>query len=255
MHRSFLLACTALLAACSSAPDNAGAAAEDNVVANAMAAINAIVPAQRSPAPTGATLASYLPPPGRHAARAMVLSPPPEAIQLRDRMAAAIMRNRAWFEAYATQHSEGELPWHANLGISQADYQRYLALTRQIGIRESGRVQLSVTRLPDGGLGLATQGGAAALNGVILYPDRGRAQTPLGALETSRATGNDDAGSPLGRWQGAEWNNGASGAARVVSLSAGSRNSGDMLLYYNYGPSDAETVILLYPAAAAGAAQ
>lgn len=255
MRRSFLLAYTALLAACSSAPDNADVAAEENAVANAMAAINAIVPAQRSPGPSGATLAGYLPRPGRHEARAMVLSAPPEAIQLRDRMAAAIMRNEAWFQTYAAQHSEGELPWHANLGISQADYQRYLALTRQIGVRESGRVRLIVTRRPDGGLALASDGAGAPLNGIILYPDRSRAQTPLGALETSRATGNDDAGSPLGRWQGAAWNNGASGAARVVSLSAGRRDAGDMLLYYSYGPSDAETVILLYPAAAAGAAR
>src|SRR5205085_9859837 len=44
---------------------------------------------------------AWLPAPGRHAARAMVLAPPAEAVALRDRMVAAIMRNQAWYEAYA----------------------------------------------------------------------------------------------------------------------------------------------------------
>ncbi len=222
---------------------------------NASAAVaNAAITVQpvRPPHPTGAALARYLPAPGRHAARAMVLSPPPEAVALRDRMAAAIMRNRAWFEAYTAQHAQGELPWHANLGISEADYRRFLFLTRQIGVRERGRVQLVVTRRPDGGLALTADGAGAALNGLILYPERGQAESRSGRMGTFRETGNDEAGSPLGRWQGAEWSNRGSHATRVLSLSAGRRAAGDMLLYYNYGPSDAETVILLYPAAATG---
>jgi hypothetical protein len=253
MTRPFLLAAIALLTACSGSPGNDRAGAPPGNAATGPAeAADAVTPAG-APALTGAALASYLPSAGRHEARAMVLAPPAEAVALRDRMVAAIIRNQAWFEAYAGQHPQGELPWHANLGISEADYLRYLALTRQIRLNELARVRLNVTRRPDGGLALAADGAAAALNGILLYPDRGRAQTPLGALGTSRVTGNDAADSPLGRWQGAEWSNRGIHATRLVSLSAGRRAAGDMLLYYNYGPSDAETVILLYPAAATGA--
>ncbi len=255
MPRPCLLASIALLTACSGSPGNesAGAPAGSAPAAPAEAA-NAVAHAGAA-APAGAALATYLPAPGRHDARAMVLAPPAEAVALRDRMAAAIIRNEAWFEAYAARHPQGELPWHANLGIGEADYLRYLALTRQIRLSERARVRLTVTRRPDGGLALAADGAAAALTGILLYPDRGRAETPRGPLGTSRVTGNDAADSPLGRWQGAEWSNRGIHATRLVSLSAGRRAAGDMLLYFSYGPSDAETVILLYPAAAAGAAR
>ena len=45
------------------------------------------------------------------------------------------------------------------------------------------------------------------------------------------------------------WTNGGSGAPRRVALAFGRRTQGDMLIFYDYGPTDAETVILLYPAA------
>jgi hypothetical protein len=238
-----------LLAACSSGTANNVTPAND-----AEGVTNGAMPAQ-GPAPLPADeAAAYLPAPGAHAARVMVLAPPAEAVQLRDRMAAAIMRNRAWYDGWAAQHPQGELPWHANLGVSEAEYARYLALTRQIGLSERSRVRLTVTRRSDGGLTLAAGGGAAALNGLVLYPERGRVETPLGVLTTLSTSGNDAADSPLGRWRGAEWSNRGQGAPRLVSLAAGRRAAGDLMLYYNYGPSDAETVILLYPAAGQPAA-
>jgi hypothetical protein len=235
----------ALPAACSGPPADNTAPAND---AQATAPANGAAPAA-SPAPLPASeAAAYLPTPGAHPARAMALAPPAEAVRLRDRMAAAIARNRAWYDSWVAQHPGGEPPWHANLGVSQADYANYLALTRQIGLSERGRVVLTVTRRPDGGLTLAASGAAAALNGLVLYPQQGRVETPLGGLATISTTGNDAAQSPLGRWRGAEWSNRGTGAARLVSLAAGRRAAGDLMLYYNYGPSDAETVILLYPA-------
>ena len=244
MHcRPLLFLPAFLLAACSGSPES------DNVTAGAGAAPgNQARAAAPTPLPVPPAEA-FLPAPGRHPARLMVLAPPAEAVALRDRMAAAIMRNRAWYEAYVAQHPSGELPWHANLGVSEAEYARFLALARRIGVRESGRVTLVVTRRGDGGLALAADGAAAPLNGMILYPARGRGETPLGALTRRSAAGNDAAESPLGRWQGAEWRNQGSGASRLLSLAVGRRAAGDMLLYYNFGPSDAESVILLYPAA------
>lgn len=241
-------AALALLAACGGPPAGNALSANDTASASAT---NAAAQAP-APAPLPANeAAAYLPTPGAHPARAMTLAPPPEAVQLRDRMAAAVMRNRAWYDSWAAQHPRGDLPWHANLGVSEADYARYLALTRRIGLNEQGRVTLNVTRRPDGGLTLAAGGAASALNGLVLYPARGQVETPLGVLATVATSGNDAADSPLGRWRGAEWSNRGRGAPRQVRLIAGRRDAGDLMLYYDYGPSDAETVILLYPAAAA----
>ncbi len=241
MRIALSLAALALHAGCS------GEREAQNPAVREKAETNAATPATSAePVATPAALADYLPDPGRHAARVMALAPPPEAVALRDRMAAAILRNQAWYETWAAQHPQGELPWHANLGVSEAEYRRFLALTRRIGLSERGRVTLVVTRRPDGGLALAADGAAAALRGVILYPQAGRVETPLGRLGTRAATGNDAPGSPLGRWRGIAWSNRGTAAPRALSLSAGRRAAGERLLYYKYGPSDEETVILFY---------
>lgn len=243
----FLLPATALalLAACSGSPatNNGTAAAPAN---------------QATPATPGATpvpgTAGFLPTPGAHPARAMAMSVPPEAEALAARMTTAIRANIAWYRTYAAQHPEGELPWHPNLGISEADYARFQALTGQIALREIGRVTLNVTRRPDGGLALATAGAAAPLDGVILYPERDQVETPLGRLGNGAPAANRQARSPTGPWQGVRWTNVGSGAPRHVALAFGRRAQGDMLIFYDYGPTDAETVILLYPAAGPAAA-
>ena len=234
-----------LLAGCSAGTgaNNAGPVAE--------APANRAAPAPVPPPLPAGEAAAFLPAPGAHPARVMTLAPPAEAVQLRDRMAAAVMRNRTWYDNWAAQHPQGDLPWHANLGVSEAEYARYLALTRRIGLSEQSRVTLNVAQRPDGGLTLAAGGAASALNGLVLYPARGQVETPLGVLATVATSGNDAADSPLGRWRGAEWSNRGRGAPRQVRLIAGRRDAGDLMLYYDYGPSDAETVILLYPAAAA----
>ena len=231
------LACAALaLAACSGRGQNE--------------ATNASFPATNAPEPAPAIdAAPYLPTPGSHPARAMALSVPAEAEALAARITSAIRAHGDWYRTYAAQHPDGELPWHPNLGVSEADYRRFQELTGQIALREVGRVTLGVTRRPDGGLALTASGPAAPLDGIILYPERGRVETPLGRLDHGAATANRMARSPTGPWDGVRWTNAGSGAPRRLALSFGRRAAGDMLVFYDYGPSDAETVILLYPAA------
>ena len=239
-----------LLAACSggAAPNNSSPAAE--------APVNQAAPA--APAGPAATpvpgAAAFLPTPGAHPARAMAMAVPPEAEALAARMTAAIRANFAWYRTYAAQHPQGELPWHPNLGISEAEYARFLTLTGQIALREIAPVTLNVTRRPDGGLALAAAGPATPLDGIVLYPERGLVETPLGRLGNGAPTANRQQRSPTGPWQGVRWTNLGSGARSRVAIAFGRRARGDMLIFYDYGPSDAETVVLLYPAAAAPAA-
>lgn len=239
MRRILPLACL-FLAACSG-----GTPANNQTPPAPEAAANQAAPA----ATTLADAAVFLPTPGAHPARAMAMAVPPEAEALAARMTAAIRANFAWYRTYAAQHPQGELPWHPNLGISEAEYARFLTLTGQIALREIGRVTLTATRRPDGGLALAANGAAAPLNGTILYPERDQVETPLGRLGNGGATANRQARSPTGPWEGVRWTNTGSGAPRRVALAFGRRAQGDMLVFYDYGPSDAETVILLYPAA------
>ncbi len=250
MRRAILpLLAPGLLAACGApAGNNASPAAPAAPANGAAAPAGSATPVAVPPV---ANVAAFLPAPGAHPARAMAISVPPEAQVLAARMTAAIRANFAWYRSYAAQHPEGELPWHPNLGISAADYARFQALAAQIALREIGRVTLNVTRRSDGGLAFAAAGPAAPLDGIIVYPAVNRVETPLGRLANGAPAANRQARSPTGLWQGVRWTNLGSGAPRRISLAFGRRARGDMLVFYDYGPSDAETVVLLYPAARA----
>jgi hypothetical protein len=249
MKRIAAAAALALLGACGGPPrNNAASAAPANDAGVA-------VPANYTATASQANVAAWLPAPGPHPAQAMALAVPPEAEALAARMTAAIRANPAWYRSYAAQHPQGELPYHSNLGISADEYRRFLALANRIALREIGRVTLTVNRRADGGLALAADGPAAALNGVIVYPERDGVETPFGRLGNRAPAANRQASSPTGPWEGVRWSNLGSGAPRRVALSFGRRARGDMLIFYDYGPTDAETVVLLYPAAPAAVAR
>jgi hypothetical protein len=234
------------LAACSGPP----AINEGNIAAPTAPAANSAAPGNGTAPATPAEAATYLPAPGTIRARAMALAVPPEAEALAQRITTAIRANPDWYRAYAAQHPQGELPWHANLGVTAEEYQRFQTLTNQISLREVGQVTLTVTSRPNGGLALSATGPAAALNGITLYPARDRVETALGSLTNRSAAVNTLTHSPTGPWRGVRWSNRGTGAPRQVSLSFGRRARGDMILFYDYGPTDAESVVLLYPAPA-----
>jgi hypothetical protein len=247
MPRIAIAAAIALLAACGGPPETNDSPAALANSADPPAQGNAVAPAPASDA-------AYLPAPGAHQARAMALAVPPEAEALAARITAAIRSNPAWYEEYRARSPQGELPYHPNLGVSAEEYRRFQTLANQIALREIGQVTLTVTSRPNGGLSLAADGPAAALNGITLYPARDRVETSLGTLGNRVPAVNSLANSPTGPWRGVRWSNAGMGAPRRIALSFGRRARGDMILFYDYGPTDAETVVLLYPAPAGAAA-
>ena len=210
---------------------------------------NGVQAASPAPQPPAAALnpAPFLPAAGVHQARAMAITAPPEMEALAGRIRTAMRARPDWFRAYAAQHPQGELPWHPNLGVSEAEYRRFLALTHDLVLTEIGRVSLTVTRRPDGGLALAATGPGAPIDGIVVAPGRDRVETPRGALGRRSVVDNREPRSPTGPWRGVQWSNVGSSRGRPVMLAFGRRAAGDRILYYDFGPTDAETVILLYP--------
>ena len=232
------------MTACGGPPANNGAAA-----AQAQGNTPAQAAAPAPPLPPAASLnpLPFLPSAGVHRARAMAITAPPEMQALAERIRTAMRARPDWFRAYAAQHPQGELPWHSNLGVSEAEYRRFLDLTHELSLAEVGRVAFTVTRRSDGGLAIAATGQAAPLDGIIVYPGRDRVETPRGTLGRRSAIDNREQRSPTGPWQGVQWSNVGSSQGRPVRLAFGRRADGDLILYYDFGPTDAETVILLYP--------
>jgi hypothetical protein len=234
-----------VLASCGGPPGENGATAAPEMRRNG---VQAAAPSPQLPPAASVNPAPFLPAAGAHQARAMAITAPPEMQRLAERIRTAMRARPDWFRAYAAQHPQGELPWHSNLGVSEAEYRRFLALTHELGLAEVDRVTFTVTRRPDGGLAFAAAGQAAPLNGIIVYPAGDRVETPRGRLTRRSAIDNHEPRSPTGPWQGVQWSNIGSGG-RPVRLAFGRRAAGDLILYYDFGPTDAETVILLYPAA------
>lgn len=234
-----------LLWACGGPPQNTASTATPATQTNAAQAGQ---PAPAPPLGVSVNPVPWLPAAGVHQARAMAIAAPPEMEALALRIRSAMRARPDWFRTYAAQHPQGELPWHANLGVSEVEYRRFLALTHDLALAEVGRVTFTVTRRPDGGLVLAATGQAAPLNGIVVYPGRDRVETPRGALTRRSAIDNREPRSPTGPWQGVQWSNVGSSQGRPVRLAFGRRAAGDLILYYDFGPTDAETVVLLYPA-------
>jgi len=189
---------------------------------------------------------SFAPEPGTHPSRTMVLMMPAEEGRLAERIAAAIRRNSQWFATYAAQHPGGTLPYHANLGLSQAEYERYLSLMKQHRLGEVERGQLRVTRTADGGLQLSSSGHAAYLNGIVIHLDRNYVETRHGRLTDSKAVDQTDPTSPTGAWRGVRWLNADQTGGLRVQLALGRRADGERLIYYSADPSTDEVLFLLY---------
>lgn len=195
-----------------------------------------------------AEISSFLPRPGVHPARELQVAAPAEDAALAQRIAAAVQRNSAWFQAYVAEHSKrgGALPYHPNFGVSDAEYARMLSMARRMILQEVSRVDLSVGTSGDGSLTLSSTGGAARLNGIAIHPEKDVVETPFGRLTHRVAINQDDANSPTGRWKGVQWSNEARQGAAHVKLALGRRENGEGLIYFQVTPSEHPPLILAF---------
>lgn len=191
---------------------------------------------------------SFLPRPGVYPARELQVAAPAEDAALARRIAAAVQRNSAWFQAYVAEHSKGgeALPYHPNFGVSEAEYARMLSMAGRMILQEVSRVDLAVGTAADGSLTLSSSGRAARLNGITIHPEKDVVETPFGRLTHRVAIDQDDPNSPTGRWKGVQWSNEAQHGAAHVKLALGRRENGEGLIYFQVTPSEHPPVILAF---------
>ena len=177
--------------------------------------------------------------PGSHPVWVMDLRPPAEAETLMRQWLGALRADPEWYAAYSKAHSRpGEpLPYHPKMGMSEARYQRMLALAKQTKLTRIERAALTVTR--EGPTRVALHGGVALpdLTGISLDFAADRVTTPYGRLEGSRPIAVTDPESPTGPWSGRRWSldtvDPATRQGAVVELDLGRLADGTGLLYYD----------------------
>ncbi len=170
----------------------------------------------------------------------MDLAAPPRAQALMARLQEAMRQNSQWFLEYTRQHARpGEpLPYHANFGISGAEYQEMLGLLNQLQLAPVASANLVVRA--DGEHRFVLDGGTALpeLTGIIIDLERNRVETPFGRTSRSNPVQPSEAQAATGPWNGMSWKHealtdgGMNGT--LINFNLGRlQESGRGILYYD----------------------
>jgi len=188
----------------------------------------------------------YLPKSGVMQGQVMEIAALPEDERIAEKFKQAVEKDATWFQSYAAKVKNGEpLPYHARLGITKAEYDRFLHAKMKLSDR--GTVSIKFKTDAQGNLEFSADGKASALNGVRLPQGQKYVETSDGKLTAFTEISQDDAESPTGRWAGVQWKKQDAGSA--VTLAIGRRQpTGDGILYYNVAKANfaQQTLIVIY---------
>lgn len=131
--------------------------------------------------------------------------PPAEIDKHVAKVEAAARKDPEWFTEYSSSSAPGTpLPFHEKLGLTQAEYDDYLALWRKREFRPLEEVLLLLRESPGGVWTLTATGNASQLSTLRFQNESGTFRSPNGELkriEDIKAA----ADSILGEWTGPEW--------------------------------------------------
>lgn len=157
-------------------------------------------------APAQPTEASPLPAPGRHRADVMALGGSGRGEELALRVKQAAQRDPQWFALYVRQHEGEVLPWHAKMGVSEAEYQELMREKDSLAFRRVQGADLVVTAAGSE-LSLSTGGTWRFFDDLALRvaADGSRVTTAKAALAQKSAITASAEQKVTGPWSGTCW--------------------------------------------------
>lgn len=138
---------------------------------------------------------------------AWYLGGPPESEKIARKMSIASKKNPAWIRKYVENLNlkPGEaLPYHENLGISQSEYQLFVSLSGKLELKKLDDVSLKVNKI-DSRYSILIEGNNLVINNFTIDLLNNTAITYYAELTKFQTINQDDASSPLGRWNGSQW--------------------------------------------------
>ncbi len=131
--------------------------------------------------------------------------PPPEIDKYVAKVEAASRKDPKWFKEFSAQTKPGiPLPYDERLGLTQAEYQEYLALWAKREFKPNAEVMLLLRQSSSDAWVLTSTGAASVLSTLRYAPKEDVFRSPNGEmkrLEDIKAESN----SILGEWTGHEW--------------------------------------------------
>jgi hypothetical protein len=144
---------------------------------------------------------------GSFAAEVMVLAGSARGHELAAKFKAGVAANPEWFAEQLQRAKSGEvIPWDPKLGLTEAEYDEFLASTGGLSFKKSHGVTLVVER-HDPYFTFTTRGGYPALDALAIKiaVDGSRGETRYGPLpRTSTITASEDQ-ALTGPWNGTCW--------------------------------------------------
>ena len=146
--------------------------------------------------------ATYFPTNKVITAKIMELSSSKEIAAINEKLEQAVSKNQEWFKQYIGQTEAGKpLPYHANFGISEAEYAQFLNF-KDAKLQEVGTLKLQFQLDKNQNIVIKTEP-ASAINGLII--GKNSVTTPLGVTNKFTPIDNRNEKSLTGAWTGVQW--------------------------------------------------
>jgi hypothetical protein len=188
----------------------------------------------------------------------MELAASPRVDELTKKLQLAVAENQEWWQEYLQEHAEERpLPYHPNMGLSEAEYEEFLAQADELSVAKTGEATLQVRASVEGLLVLDGGEELPELTGLTFDLERNVLETPYGTTTDYETL--HPRKSALGSWDGVQWSledaestDIATMTATVAKLALGTlKESGRQVLYYDVkrvedGAAVEQITIILY---------
>ena len=145
---------------------------------------------------------------------------PPRLGVLTEKLQTAARDDPAWFRAHAASAVPGEpLPHHPKLGLSEAEYREFLALSDSLQMRPAATGILEVESIPNGWR-IGERSTISALRGLQIDTVANVVHSSFGVLASADPIAPSDAQRATGRWGGPRWALEALDASTVTGVVA-----------------------------------
>ncbi|WP_040764175.1 hypothetical protein [Novipirellula maiorica] len=158
---------------------------------------------------------------------------PIRAAELSRKMLISAVEHPEWLEQVSSRSVGETIAYDSRMGISEAEYEEYLEVSKQLSVQKAGDTELTITRpepelyVLDGGVVngqhavVAGRHVIANLSGIEIDLANNIVRAPFGTL-TGYSEKHISSESPLGAWDGAVWFTQGSGRTdAIASLTVG----------------------------------
>lgn len=151
----------------------------------------------------------------------------------------SLAEHQQWWIEYVQAHASEPppVPYHPNMGLTEAEYEEMLTLVEKTEMRKTGEASLLFLNRQNGRVEIFSRELSSHIGVLTVDFQNGTVDTPYGQLQRRENIDNQDPNSPTGAWSGPSWkleeivDDGPFGT--IVQLALGRRSiDGRGVLYY-----------------------